>query len=502
MTKDMITMSEIAMLSGQGRSTVGNWKTRQADFPKERGRSSRGPLYDRGEVLEWLRSTGRLSEEHDKSTLAWRLIETLRVGLPPERVVYLAWVLIGLKTICQRRKLPEWQVLVRANDGCNIGLQRACNEHLSFLSEVSEIGVGEAELHGAIVILESLQSDTDSNSELMDELIETQLRRSHFTVAYYSSPKSVRRLVTELSEPKGKVYDPSAGFGQLIADAASSSRSEIKPFAQEIDRRSWELGMLKMLVAGIGVDFRLGNTLTKDAFPQLFADLVLTIPPFNVLVPELADMGDDPRWIYGEPAPRDSNSAWIQHCLFHLAPAGRAFVVLPQNVLFEGGRPGSIRQRIIKADLLDAVISLPAGLFTQTSIPTVLLVFARDRRNKGDLGVPGPILMFDASQLGERPGSRMTTLPEATINRIATTYKSWKTGELVVNDPNSATVDFETIVENKFVIDPRRYILASPPSTDLSALRFRQEKLEDSLRSALAVANMADLNLSRLLERR
>ncbi len=48
---DLISMADIARLAGQSRATVGNWKSRNPeDFPPERGRGSRGPLYDRAEV--------------------------------------------------------------------------------------------------------------------------------------------------------------------------------------------------------------------------------------------------------------------------------------------------------------------------------------------------------------------------------------------------------------------------------------------------------------------
>src|SRR5579884_1820205 len=66
----LISMAEIARLAGQSRATVGNWKARNPeDFPRERGHSGRGPLYDRAEVVAWLEATNRLdsrprSEEH------------------------------------------------------------------------------------------------------------------------------------------------------------------------------------------------------------------------------------------------------------------------------------------------------------------------------------------------------------------------------------------------------------------------------------------------------
>ena len=55
--------------------------------------------------------------------------------------------------------------------------------------------------------------------------------------------------------------------------------------------------------------------------------------------------------------------------------SGRVAVMVPHGVLFRGGAEGQIRQALIKENLLDAVIGLPANLFTTTGIPVAILVF-------------------------------------------------------------------------------------------------------------------------------
>ena len=53
-SSDLVSMADIARLAGQSRSTVGNWKAREADFPTEDSRGPRGPLYERESVIAWL----------------------------------------------------------------------------------------------------------------------------------------------------------------------------------------------------------------------------------------------------------------------------------------------------------------------------------------------------------------------------------------------------------------------------------------------------------------
>ena len=75
-------------------------------------------------------------------------------------------------------------------------------------------------------------------------------------------------------------------------------------------------------------------------------------------------------------------------------------IVLPNAALFESGRAGRIRQRIVKAGLLDAVIALPPGLFAWTGLPCSVLVFVKGRPNVA--GKPAPTLMVDLTERKRR----------------------------------------------------------------------------------------------------
>ncbi len=121
-------------------------------------------------------------------------------------------------------------------------------------------------------------------------------------------------------------------------------------------------------------------------------------------LPSLTSCTDDPRWVWGEPGPNDGNAAWVQHCLSHLADDGRAVIVLPNGALFESGRAGRIRQRIVKAGLLDAVLALPPGLFAADCSAVRPVLCHKGRPNVG--GKPAPTLMVDLTEsTSEHAGS-------------------------------------------------------------------------------------------------
>lgn len=498
MDTDLISMAEIAKLADQSRSTVGNWKARQSDFPTERGQSSRGPLYDRSEVIEWLTRTGRIPATRGADQFAWRLMDTLRGTLRSDDALDLACLLLGVKTAAQNQSPQTWTTLVNTpSDQIATALDRSIHELLPFISELydSQLRSASSDTQHLLSLLDSYDTQGDRARPLLDSLMTLLTNSIGGIGAEHSSPTSLRRLLVNLAEPSGTVYDPGAGLGQLLVDAAALKAPDLQLLGQEVNRRAWELGTLNLFLRGISADYQCGDIFGEDAFPGLLADLVLSVLPFNPHIPVLDHLQDDPRWLFGEPGPMDGNVAWIQHCLHHLAQNGRAFLVLPQKVLFEGGRSGRIRQRIIKADLLDAVVSLPGGLFSTTSIPAVLLVFERARQHAGAPSTPGPVLMIDAADFGEKRGRKETVLPEASIERISEMYHSWRDGDSTIPDECSSVATFDAIVNNDFVIDPKRYVAGPTSFVDEKALFARKVELQKTLVDAMRASTLADEKL-------
>lgn len=61
----------------------------------------------------------------------------------------------------------------------------------------------------------------------------------------------------------------------------------------------------------------------------------------------------------------------------HLKEEGKAVVTSSNGLTWNGGISKAIRERIVKLGWLEAVISLPANLYSTTSIPTSILVLSK-----------------------------------------------------------------------------------------------------------------------------
>lgn len=133
--------------------------------------------------------------------------------------------------------------------------------------------------------------------------------------------------------------------------------------------------------------------------------------------------------------------------IYQLDDNGTMAVVLPHGVLFRGAGEGTIRKYIIeKMNVLDAIIGLPANIFFGTSIPTVILVFKKNRTNEDN------ILFIDASNEFEK-GKNQNILRDTDVDKIIETYKNRTT-----IDKYSYVASMKEIIENDYNLNIPRYV--------------------------------------------
>ena len=70
---------------------------------------------------------------------------------------------------------------------------------------------------------------------------------------------------------------------------------------------------------------------------------------------------------------------FVQHMLASLKPKGHMATIMPHGVLFRGGKEKLIRELFINNDCIEAIISLPSGLFYGTGIPACVIVCNKNK---------------------------------------------------------------------------------------------------------------------------
>src|SRR5271169_1365481 len=85
---------------------------------------------------------------------------------------------------------------------------------------------------------------------------------------------------------------------------------------------------------------------------------------------------------------------FVQHMLASLKPDGHMATIMPHGVLFRGGKEKLIRELLINDDVIEAIISLPPGLFYGTGIPACVIVA---NKSKPD-ALRGKVLFVNADR--------------------------------------------------------------------------------------------------------
>ena len=334
----------------------------------------------------------------------------------------------------------------------------------------------------------------------------------------FYTPRSVVKLLVEMIEPLGgRVYDGCCGSGGMFVqaerflEAHGGRRNDIAIYGQELNDTTWRLAKMNLAIRGIEADLgpRWGDTFHEDLHPDLKADYILANPPFNVSDWGGEQLREDARWQYGAPPVGNANYAWLQHFASRLSPRGVAGVVLANGSLSsQQAGEGEIRRRLVEADIVECVVSLPGQLFYSTPIPVSLWFVGRDKTSGGVRGWRdrrGETLFIDARKLGVMVDRTHRDLTDNDISRIADTFHAWR-GEPDSSDYvdvsgfcSSATA--ERIAGNRYVLTPGRYVGAEDAEDDGEPVDQKIARLTNALYKAFDDGADLEARVRQALER-
>ena len=194
------------------------------------------------------------------------------------------------------------------------------------------------------------------------------------------------------------------------------------------------------------------------------------------------------------PPAGNANFAWLQHMIYHLAPAGKIGMVLANGSLSsQSGGEGEIRKNIINADLVECIIAMPTQLFYTTQIPVSLWFLNKQKKQRGKT------LFIDARKFGTMVSRKLRELTDEDIQKITETYKSFIKGTLKDKKGYCAVSTTKDISNQDYILTPGRYVGIEDQiddgepfeekmvrlTSELSKMFERSHELEDEIRKKL-----------------
>lgn len=246
--------------------------------------------------------------------------------------------------------------------------------------------------------------DLDVKGEIYEGLLEKNAQDIKSGAGQYFTPRPLIKAIVDVMAPRPgeTIADPACGTGGFLLAAHDYVVEHHKP----LDREQWDhlrhkalqgweivdsaarLCVMNLYLHGIGANggsspIHVADSLAAD--PGQRFNLVLTNPPFGKKssVTFVSDEGEVKR--EAQTIVRDdfwtstSNKQlnFVQHVKTILEMQGRAAVVVPDNVLFEGGAGETIRRKLLHECDVHTLLRLPTGIFYAQGVKANVLFFDR-----------------------------------------------------------------------------------------------------------------------------
>ncbi|MBE0508507.1 MAG: SAM-dependent DNA methyltransferase [Marinospirillum sp.] len=348
---------------------------------------------------------------------------------------------------------------------------------------------------------------------VFEELIRRFAESSNETAGEHFTPRDIVRLTTALVFMEDDdaltkdgiirtIYDPTAGTGGFLSSGMEylhelNPKAVMRAFGQELNPESYAICKADMLIKGQDVSrIKLGNTLSKDQLADDKFDYMLSNPPFGVdwkkieteIKNEHEHKGFAGRFGAGIPRVSDGSLLFLMHLISkmrdkntqdeQLADGSRIGIILNGSPLFTGNAgsgESEIRRYILEADLLEAIVALPADMFYNTGIATYVWVLS----NKKDPQRKGKVQLINAANLSSKMkkslGSKRHFLTDDEIRAITRSFGEFAATEILTESGKLLTARIFDIHEfgyRRLTIERPLRLSAQITDQAIETLRF------------------------------
>ena len=235
--------------------------------------------------------------------------------------------------------------------------------------------------------------DGDVKGAIYEGILERNGQDKKSGAGQYFTPRPLIQAMVDCLRPQigETVCDPACGTVGFLLAAYDymKSKSSDKAKRNFLNNKALHgvdntplvvtLASMNLYLHGVGTDrspISCEDSLEKE--PQLLVDVILANPPFGTRPAGSVEINRPDFYV----ETKNNQLNFLQHIMLMLKNGGRAAVVLPDNVLFEGNAGETIRKKLLSDFNLHTVLRLPTGIFYAQGVKANVLFFTKGQPTK------------------------------------------------------------------------------------------------------------------------
>lgn len=233
----------------------------------------------------------------------------------------------------------------------------------------------------------------DVKGAIYEDILEEVGQDTKSGTGEYFTPRALISAMVDVTRPKitETVCDPACGTGGFLMAAYDYMKHQSND-AKKLDFLNNKalhgtditplvvtLGSMNLYLHGIGKDSSpivCGDSLINQ--PDVLYDVILANPPFGARPSGAVTLNRPDFYV----TTSNNQLNFLQHMMRLLKDGGRAAIVLPDNVLFEGTAGKVIRQKLLTEFNLHTILRMPTGIFYKPGVKTNVLFFTKGQPTK------------------------------------------------------------------------------------------------------------------------
>lgn len=287
----------------------------------------------------------------------------------------------------------------------------------------------------------------------------------------FRTPRHIIRMMVELMQPNlnDVICDPAMGSAGFIVESAKyvSEKYENELLKQEnqekyansmfygfdTDQTMLRIGAMNMMLHGVeNPNIEQRDSLSEDNMDKEKYSMILANPPFAGSL-EFADVSKD---ILALTRTKKTEILFLSLFIRSLKLGGRCASIVPDGITNNTNDSAytTIRKELVENQKLEAVISMPSGVFQPyAGVSTAILIFT-----KTNAGGTDKVWFYNMKADGYALSKKRTPVKENDIPDIVARFKNIKEEETRTRKDQSFFVSKEDIVKNNYVLNINDFI--------------------------------------------